>query len=809
LKLKLSALRGAIDFPYTLDDLVRRLGDVGIEVESTFTSMVGFQDVVVARVATSTPHPTHHRLQVIELDLGPHGSTTVCTAATNVNAGDIVPVVLPGGSTADGAAIEPRTFGAIESRGMLCSWKELGLDADLLTSEEKEGILHLEPGAVPGMLFEEAWPVADTTLDISVTPDRGDALSVLGIARWIEVLKAHDENRAFDTSDIKLPLPSALPRAKNDGDLVVDIDDHALCSSYIGMLVRDVSSGRSSYEFRTQLYQLCIRPVSRVVDMTNLCLKQYGQPTHAFDYDTIEEHHITVRASREHETIVTLDGVLRRLEPGTLIIADARRPIAVAGVMGGLDSSVTAQTTNVVFEIAHFDARAVARASRHLGLKTDAAYLFERGTDPSSTLMAVPSVLSALVREQCVGCYVSRVASAGLPAPARTPVALDLQRVNGYLGTDLGAAEIQKLLAHEGIRSVQKQSGLVATPPSFRGDLTTWPEFVEEIVRMEGYDQFPSHVPSQVLRRGRQSALKLLTKRIRASLTGLGLTESRTISFVRQSTIASLGLPPAPALLNPLSGDWDALRPTLAVGLAAAASHNLSRGKSGFASFELGKTFSLSGGTFGEDTSLGVLLAGRWQESNWTTPPLDADVFVLKGLVESLLDDLHVPYTLTPSGSALFDAGGGVLITSGDVPLGSLGILGQRARSTLEVEQTMFYAELSVEALLARIPALSFREYSRFPGVRRDISVLVDQQVPAGQLQDIISDNAGPLLKSVTIFDCFQGGSLPPGKKSVGFSLEFVSPDRTLTSDEVDRLVGSVESALATRAGGTLRRTRM
>jgi len=266
-------------------------------------------------------------------------------------------------------------------------------------------------------------------------------------------------------SDIKLPLPGALPRAKNDGDLVVDIEDHALCSSYIGMLVRDVSSGSSSYEFRSQLYQLCVRPVSRVVDMTNLCLKQYGQPTHAFDYDAIEDHHITVRGSREHETIVTLDGVLRHLEPGTLVIADSRGPIAVAGVMGGLDSSVTPQTTNVVFEIARFDPRAVARASRHLGLKTDAAYLFERGTDPSMTLMAVPSVLSALVREQCVGCYVSRVASAGLPAPARTPVILDLQRVNGYLGTDLGAAEIQKLLAHEGIRCVQKQGGLSATPP--------------------------------------------------------------------------------------------------------------------------------------------------------------------------------------------------------------------------------------------------------------------------------------------------------------------------------------------------------
>ncbi|HWQ21950.1 MAG TPA: phenylalanine--tRNA ligase subunit beta, partial [Clostridia bacterium] len=502
MRVKLSALHAAIDFDYSPEELVARLGDVGIEVESIERANVTFRGVFVARILRAAPHPTHQKLRLIDLDLGPRGTTSICTAATNVHEGDIVPVVTPGGRTADGMDITTRMFGAVESSGMLCSWKELGLDADLLSSEEKEGILRLGLGAVPGSPFEEAWPVADTGLEVSVTPDRGDALSVLGLARWIEVLKARDAHQPFDMGDIKLPLPSALPHARNDGDLLVTVEDADLCSTYIGVLVQDVVSGQSSHAFRTQLYQLCVRPVSKIVDMTNVCLRQYGQPTHAFDYDRLQGHRIIVRTSQPGETIVTLDGVLRVLEPETLIIADASTPVAVAGVMGGLISSVTATTTRVVFEIAHFDPRAVARASRHLGIKTDAAYLYERGTDPGLTVSAVPSVLAALVREQCLGSYVSRVASAGVPVPARLPLNLDVDRVNGYLGSGLEATDMQRLFGYEGIRSKITGTSMSVTPPSFRGDLTSWPEYVEEVVRMEGYDEFPSHSPTLVLRRG-------------------------------------------------------------------------------------------------------------------------------------------------------------------------------------------------------------------------------------------------------------------------------------------------------------------
>ena len=235
MRVKLSALHAAIDFDYTPEELVTKLGDVGIEIESTERTDVTFRDVFVARVMHTAPHPTHHRLQLIDLDLGPRGTTSVCTAATNVREGDIIPVVIPGGRTADGMDIATRMFGTVESFGMLCSWKELGLDGDLLSSEEKEGILHLGSGAIVGSPFEEAWPVGDTAFEVSVTPDRGDALSVLGLARWIEVLKAREADQPFDMGDIKLPLPSALPHARNDGDLAVTINDQSLCSSYIGV----------------------------------------------------------------------------------------------------------------------------------------------------------------------------------------------------------------------------------------------------------------------------------------------------------------------------------------------------------------------------------------------------------------------------------------------------------------------------------------------------------------------------------------------------------------------------------------------
>ena len=810
MRVKLSALHSAVDFDYSPEELVTRLGDVGIEIESTERTDVTFKDVFVARVVHTEPHPTHNRLQIIDLDLGSRGTTSVCTAATNVRENDVIPVVTPGGRTADGTDIATRMFGTVESSGMLCSWKELGLDGDLLSAEERDGILHLGSGAIPGSPFEEAWPVGDTAFEVSVTPDRGDALSVLGLARWIEVLKARESNQPFDMGDIKLPMPSVLPHARNDGDLMVTVEDVDLCSTYIGVLVQDVVSGPSSHAFRTQLYQLCVRPVSRIVDMTNLCLKQYGQPTHAFDYDRIQDHHIIVRRSLPGESIVTLDGVLRNLEPGTLVIADAAVPVAVAGVMGGLSSSVTAATTRIVFEIAHFDPRAVAWASRHLGIRTDAAYLYERGTDPGLTVSAVPSVLAALVREQCLSSYVSRVASAGVPVPARLPLSLDLDRTNGYLGSDLDASDIQRLFGYEGIASKVTGTTLSVTPPSFRGDLTSWPEYVEEIVRMEGYDEFPSHSPTLVLRRGSESPLKALCKRLRQILVGVGLVESRTVSFVRQKTVSAMGLPPAPLLLNPLTVDWDALRPTMAVGLAGVSVRNLSRGRQGFASFEIGKTFIVNKDhSFGEETRLGIMLTGNWQDTNWTTPAAPASIFVLKGIIESLLRELHVPSQVVSSDSALLETGAGILVSSDLAELGTLGILRHDIGVLLGLERETFYAEFSVDALLRSIPTITFREFSRFPSVRRDIAVLVDSGMTAGELQAIVTEHGGPLLKAIVVFDSFQGGSLPSGKKSVGFSMEFASPDRTLLGEEVDVLVSSVEAALATRVGGILRRTRV
>ncbi len=809
MRIKLSALHDTIDFSYTPEELVTKLGDVGIEVESVERSSVLFNNVFVARVLHTDPHPTHHKLQIVTLDIGTQGTTAVCTAATNVRQGDVIPAILPGGQTADGTKIGIRKFGAVESPGMLCSWHELGLDGDLLSSEEKDGILHLPLDTPVGEPFSRIWPVADVAFDISVTPDRGDALSVLGIARWIETLKAREADRPYDPSEIKLPLSAVLPHAHGDGKLTVTVEDPALCSSYIGMVVEDVQGKPSAFSFRCLLYRLCVRPVNTVVDMTNVCLKQYGQPTHSFDYDKLQGHCICVRRSRRDESITTLDGTTHALEEGTLVITDANGPVAIAGVMGGLASSVTSATTRIVFEIAHFDPRAVARASRHMNLRTDAAFLYERGTDPGATPVAVASLLSIMIREQCPGAYISSVATAGIPAAQQSSVTVPLERVNRYLGSDLSAAEVERFFAYEGILSSLQGTTLHVTPPSFRGDLTTWPELVEEVVRMQGYDRFPARAPSGTMRRGRQSPLKLLTKHLRVIATGVGLAEARTVSFVHKSTVEAMGLPEPVTLLNPLIADWDALRPTMLIGLAGAAARNLARNRSGFASFEVGKVFREEGNAPVEETRMGILLTGQWRDANWTTPAVAGDVFVLKGIVESLARDLHVQLTFVPKADPLLEDGGSAAILAGTTPIGTLGIVRQTVRDLLGLEHEAFYAELSLDALLPLLPTITFQEFSRFPSIRRDLAVVVDKDVPVSQLQAVITENAGSLLREVTVFDNFQGGSLPSGKKSVGFSMEFIAPDRTLLGEEVDAIMKTVEEALATHVGGALRRTKM
>lgn len=808
MKIKLSALHDAIDFDYSPAELSAKLTDIGIEVESYEETVPTFRDVFVGRVTRTAPHPTHSKLTCVDLDLGTKGMVSVCTAATNVHEADSVPVVLPGGMVASSRAeITARRFGDMTSCGMLCSWRELGLESELLTAEEKDGILHLASDVPNGARFEDTWPFADTALNISITPDRGDALSVLGLARWIEILRARDEKRPFNDSNLHFHSPANLPPSREDGELSVSIENDSLCSLYIGVLMQDVVMAKPSCTFRNRLYKLGIRPVNSIVDVTNICLKAYGQPTHAFDYDRIQEHQIVVRPSRQGEAIVTLDGTARPLEPGMLIIADALRPIAVAGVMGGLETSVTSDTRRVVLEIAHFDPRAVAHSSRHLGLKTDAAYLFERGTDPGRTVTAVATALSTLVREQCVSSYISRVACAGAPDSDEPVVNLDLNRINGYLGISLSTETVMQLLGHEGIRCTDSEQTIRAAAPTFRGDLKSWPDYVEEVVRMQGYDEFPCHEPRLALRRGGQSQLKTLSKRARQLLVGMGLTESRTVSFVRSATVAALGLPPAPTLINPLIVDWDAMRPTLLIGLAGAAVHNLSRSRAGFASFEIGKVFVADGATWREETRLGILVTGRWQNANWTSPVVDADMFVLKGILEAMLGELHIPCTVHAADDRLFEAGGCAGVLSGSQSMGVFGILSCKTIQSLGLEQRAFYAELPLDTILACMPVLSFKEFSRFPAIRRDIAVLVDRTITAGQLQEVIQNNGGPLLKKVVIFDCFQGKTLPEGKKSVGFSLEFVSPDRTLLGDEVDALIKSIETALAQRLGGILRRT--
>jgi phenylalanyl-tRNA synthetase beta chain len=277
---------------------------------------------------------------------------------------------------------------------------------------------------------------------------------------------------------------------------------------------------------------------------------------------------------------------------------------------------------------------------------------------------------------------------------------------------------------------------------------------------------------------------------------------------VHQDIVAAMGLPPAPLLLNPLTVDWDALRPTMVVGLAGAAVRNLSRGREGFASFEIGKTFSIRDRSFDEETSLGILLSGTWQDTNWTTPAVSSSIFVLKGIVESILRDLHVSFAVAPLDGALLEPGAGALVSSETTSLGTLGVLRHDVGILFGLERDAFYAEFSVDALLKSVPAITFKEFSKFPSIRRDIAVLVDSSMTAGELQAIITENSGPLLKAIVVFDSFQGGSLPAGKKSVGFSMEFASPDRTLLGEEVDVLVGCVEVALASRVGGILRRTR-
>ena len=837
----------------TPDQVAERLTMAGLEVEEAAATGPSLDGVVVGEVLAVRPHPDADRLQVCDVRLADDADAVqIVCGAPNVAAGQRVPVATvgttlrlpartPAPAEAGGSGTAPVTIkkGKIRgqaSNGMICAQDELGL------GDDHDGILVLDPAAPVGTpladwLRQRGELPGDTVLDLAITPNRPDATSHVGVARDLAAL-----------TDTALTLPDVeVPEVGGEAAdaVTVRIEDDG-CARYTAVVVRGVTVGPSPDWLRERLEAIGVRAINNVVDVTNYVLHEIGQPLHAFDLGALADATVVVRASTPGEAITTLDHQKRTLPDGTLLICDGARPVAVAGVMGGANSEVSDATTDVLIESAYFDPARIRRASKALGLQTDASYRFERGVDPTRQPWAAARA-AALLAEVAGGTVVpGMVDEVAVPYQPRT-VTVRPARVATVLGVEVPRDEITRLLGAIGFTveadagatleafaeaallgsaasavTEAADAGLAVTVPPFRPDVEREVDVIEEIARLWGYDRLPvpGSTPVPLVPAGDTPSARLLD-RTRQRLAALGFRELYTNSLVPAPTAQAFadaawtGLDAAPVeTLNPISQEMSALRPSLLTGLVAAASYNQARGAGALRLFEAGHVYRRSAAAsdtvpgYHEHTSLVLGMSGPAERARWDGDARPSDVYDLKGVVLDLLADLgvdDVQETPRPAPDAL--TAYALDLHAGGTRVGALGRLADAVAEAAELQAELFVAELDWDALAAlasRGDVAAYRPISRFPTVERDLALVVPEAQPAGPLLDTIRQSGRPLLQDVHLFDLYRGAGLPDGTKSLAFTLRF-GADKTLRDKEVDGRVRRVVKRLEAEHGATLR----
>ncbi len=789
MKVSLNWLKDYVDIRMGVADLARLLTMAGLEVGET-VSIGGLDRVVVAQIDSVKKHPNADRLSLVEVRTDRERFSIVC-GATNIREGQRVPLALVGAKLPNGLVIKMTKIRGVSSEGMLCSPIEIGLGQDA------SGILILPPDTTLGKELTEALGLTDTVLDLSVTPNRPDWLSVIGVAREIAAL-THQK--------VRYPVLSLTDEGEEIRQRTsVTLVDPDLCPRYVARMVEGLKIGPSPQWMKDRLEKVGVRSISNVVDVTNYVMMEYGQPLHAFDFRMLEEGRIVVRRAQEGETFVTLDGVARVMSGEDLMICDGKKPVAVAGIMGGLNSEIKEDTTVVFLESAYFDPMGNRRTSRRLGLETEASYRFGRGIDYGGCLLAADRAIQ-LIQELAGGRIVAGAIDAYPTRLQPKPVPVRISRVNHVLGTKIPASKVKSHLEDLELKVEQEREDLlVVTPPTFRGDLEREIDLVEEVVRMEGYENVPMTLPASSSFPSGRSRDLVLEKKATEVLLHHGFHEVINYSFVSPASDDLIGLDRGDPrrkhfrILNPLTEDFSVMRTTLIPGLLETARYNLSRKNADLKIFELGRVFLFEEGERlpREFRYLAGLAVGYEGEPHWASKPRPVDFYDVKGCAEELLEVFQIegvsfdrleeiPY-LHPGRSAG--------ISSKGERLGVIGEVHPEVLSRYDIPERAYLFEINFELLLERArEEKRFQSLQRFPAVYRDLSLVVDGALEVGRLVEAIWAVQMPAIDEVVLFDLYRGEPIPEGKKGISCRIRYRADDRTLTDEEVnehhERVIG-------------------
>ncbi len=791
MKLSEKWLREWVDPPVTTEVLVRQLTTVGLEVESVEPVAAAPMGIVVAEVLQTVPHPDADRLHLCTVAFGADEPVEVVCGAPNVRAGLRVPYAPVGTRLPGGKKIRAAKIRGIQSHGMLCSPIEIGL------GEESDGIMELGEDALTGASLRDYLDLDDVSIDINLTPNRGDCLGVIGVAREVGMINGCKVNVP--------PIPPVHSTVTDELSIVLEAP--AECPRYVGRVIRDIDpAARTPSWMLERLRRSGVRGINPVVDVTNYVMLELGQPMHGFDLKFLEDG-IQVRRASAGEALTLLDGQKLSLDAEALVIADGSGAVALAGVMGGLASAVTSSTRDIFLESAFFEPRHVAGDARRYGLHTDASHRFERGVDPEHQRRAVERATGLLL--EIVGGDPGPVSEArsDLHLPKREPVRLRRVRIKRLLGIDVDAAVVTETLRRLELGVDVTQDAWEVTPPAFRFDISIEADLIEEVARVVGYDSLPSHRPAGELLVASSSESSTSLSQYRQVLVQRGYHEAITYSFVDSELQARLD-PNADfiRLANPISADMGVMRTTLWTGLVQALLYNTKRQQPGVRLFEAGLVFSRVDGSVVQRRTIAGVATGPAEPGQWTTPKRELDFFDVRGDVEALLEQGGAgdEYRIRPTTHPALHPGGAAEIERNGAPVGLIGMLHPHLARELKSAGPIFAFELELAAIeRGRLPR--FEELSKFPGLRRDIAVVVDETVSAQSVRDCVGQSATDMLKNLELFDVYQGEGIDSGKKSLALSLTFQASSRTLNDAEVDSLVTKVVDSLAAELGAVLR----
>lgn len=789
----------AIDVPSA--ELAEKMSTTGIEVEGVEIPAEGLSKLVVGHVLSCEDVPETH-LHLCQVDTGDDEPRQIVCGAPNVRAGIKVIVAIPGARIADNYKIKKGKIRGMESLGMICSLQELGLPDAIIPKEFSEGIQILPDNAIPGDSIFSYLDLDDEIIELSITPNRADALSMRGVAH---------EVAAIYGKELKFPVKTPQESSQATSDLISVAIESDKVLTYASRVVENVTVQASPQWLQNRLMNAGIRPINNVVDVTNYVLLYFGQPMHAFDFNKFESGDILARQARNGEKIVTLDGEERDLIDQDIVITVNDKPVALAGVMGGKATEIDSHSKTVVLEAAVFDGKAIRKTSGRLNLRSESSSRFEKGVNYDTVIEAL-DFAAAMLEELAGGQVLAGYLQAGQVPTEPVQVLTTLDYVNVRLGTNLAYSDIEDVFAKLGFGLTGDAQAFTVSVPRRRWDISIQADLVEEIARIYGYDKLPTTLPEAGGTAGELTASQLLRRRVRAIAEGAGLTEiiSYALTTPEKAQVFAIESSHLTELMWPMTIERSALRQNIVSGMLDTIAYNVARKQKNLAIYEIGKVFEQNADPKvdlpNERDTFAFALTGLVAEKDFQTQATAVDFYYAKGILESLFSKLNLKVTfVAEKDMASMHPGRTARILLGEVTIGFLGQVHPQVANDYDIPET-YVAELNLQAIEANMASTQiFTEISKQPAVSRDIALLVDDQLSHQDIVTIIEGLGLKYLESIKLFDVYAGANIEPGKKSMAYSLTFQNPQESLRDEEVAKYMNKISEALLEKANAQVR----